>query len=125
MFEGYVEEPICKRHISLVKRPNYQDRSVSELILDFGPGVLDFCWGREQNTDGIEGNYSVQRRRKRREIFDRLRRIMEKEREQNVLSFFKGILHQKIFYCLNLIFWIVMECGIARFGRKGLKTTET
>ena len=38
---------------------------------------------------------------------------------------FKGILHQKIFYCLNLIFWIIMGCGIARFGRKGLKTTET
>ena len=38
---------------------------------------------------------------------------------------FKGILHQKIFYRLNLIFWIVMGCGIARFGRKGLKTTET
>ena len=37
----------------------------------------------------------------------------------------KGILHQKNFYCLNLIFWIVMGCGIARFGRKGLKTTET
>ena len=38
---------------------------------------------------------------------------------------FKGILHQKNFYCLNLIFWIVMGCGIARFGRRGLKTTET
>ena len=38
---------------------------------------------------------------------------------------FKGILHQKIFYRLNLIFWIVMGCGIARFGRRGLKTTET
>ena len=38
---------------------------------------------------------------------------------------FKGILHQKIFYCLNLIFWIVMGCGIARFGRRCLKTTET
>ena len=37
----------------------------------------------------------------------------------------KGILHQKIFYRLNLIFWIVMGCGIARFGRRGLKTTET
>ena len=44
------------------------------------------------------------------------------------LCFLKGILHQKIFYRLNLIFWIVyitMGCGIARFGRKGLKTTET
>ena len=37
----------------------------------------------------------------------------------------KGILHQKNFYRLNLIFWIIMGCGIARFGRKGLKTTET
>ena len=40
-------------------------------------------------------------------------------------TMFKGILHQKIFYRLNLIFWIVMGCGIARFGRRGLKTTET
>ena len=37
----------------------------------------------------------------------------------------KGILHQKNFYRLNLIFWIVMGCGIACFGRRGLKTTET
>ena len=37
----------------------------------------------------------------------------------------KGILHQKIFYGLNLIFWIVMGWGIARFGQRGLKTTET
>ena len=37
----------------------------------------------------------------------------------------KRILHQKIFYGLNLIFWIVMGCGIARFGGRGLKTTET
>ena len=42
-----------------------------------------------------------------------------------ILRKFKGILHQKIFYRLNLIFWIVMGCGIARFGRRGLKTTET
>ena len=42
-----------------------------------------------------------------------------------VSSFVKGILHQKIFYRLNLIFWIVMGFGIARFGRKGLNTTET
>ena len=33
--------------------------------------------------------------------------------------------HPKNFYSLNLIFWIVMGCGIARFGRRGLKTTET
>ena len=37
----------------------------------------------------------------------------------------KGILHQKNFYCLNLTFWIIMGCGIAHFGWKGLKTTET
>ena len=43
----------------------------------------------------------------------------------SILDDFKGILHQKIFYRLNLIFWIVMGCGIARFGRRGLKTTET
>ena len=42
-----------------------------------------------------------------------------------ILKPLKGILHQKIFYRLNLIFWIVMGCGIARFGRRGLKTTET
>ena len=39
--------------------------------------------------------------------------------------YLKGILHQKIFYRLNLIFWIVMGCGIARFGRRGLKITKT
>ena len=32
----------------------------------------------------------------------------------------KGILHQKNFYRLNLIFWIVMGCGIAHFGRSRL-----
>ena len=32
----------------------------------------------------------------------------------------KEILHQKIFYRLNFRFWIVMGCGIARFGRRGL-----
>ena len=44
---------------------------------------------------------------------------------QITICLLKGILHQKIFYRLNLIFWIVMGCGIARFGRRGLKTTET
>ena len=37
----------------------------------------------------------------------------------------KGILPRKNFYCPNLIFWIVMGCGIAGFGLRGLKTTET
>ena len=45
--------------------------------------------------------------------------------EVRTLIILKGILHQKIFYRLNLIFWIVMGCSIARFGRRGLKTTET
>ena len=31
----------------------------------------------------------------------------------------KGNLPQKIVYGPNLIFWIVMGCGRARFGRKG------
>ena len=44
---------------------------------------------------------------------------------QKSCKWLKGILHQKNFYRLNLIFWIVMGCGIARFGRRGLKTTET
>ena len=33
----------------------------------------------------------------------------------------KGILHQKKFYRLNLIFWIVMGCDIAHFDRGGPK----
>ena len=45
--------------------------------------------------------------------------------KSKLLQDFKGILHQQVFYRLNLIFWIVMGCGIARFGRRGLKTTET
>ena len=35
------------------------------------------------------------------------------------------IVPQNNFYHLNLIFWIVMGCGIARFGQGGLKTTKT
>ena len=34
----------------------------------------------------------------------------------------KGILPQTIFYRPNLIFWIVMGRGKARFGRNGKKT---
>ena len=38
----------------------------------------------------------------------------------------KGIVPQSISYRLiNLIFWIVMGCGIARFGWRDLKTTQT
>ena len=36
----------------------------------------------------------------------------------------KGILPHKNFYHPNLIFWIVMGCGRARFGRKGQKTPK-
>ena len=36
----------------------------------------------------------------------------------------KGILPQKIFYRPNLIFWIAMGCGKARFGWKGQKTPK-
>ena len=36
---------------------------------------------------------------------------------------FKGILPQK-FYRPDLIFWIVMGCGKARFGQKGQNTPK-
>ena len=36
-----------------------------------------------------------------------------------------GTLHQKKFYRLHLIFWLVTGCGTGRFGRRGLKTTWT
>ena len=32
----------------------------------------------------------------------------------------KGIVHNFFVYRSNLIFWIVMGCGIADFGRRGL-----
>ena len=32
----------------------------------------------------------------------------------------EGIVHQFVFYRSNLIFWIVMGCGIADFDRRGL-----
>ena len=32
----------------------------------------------------------------------------------------KGIVHNFFFYRSNLIFWIVMGCGIADLGRRGL-----
>ena len=37
-----------------------------------------------------------------------------------VLTSFKGIVHNFFVYRSNLIFWIVMGCGIADFGRRGL-----
>ena len=36
----------------------------------------------------------------------------------------KGIVHQFFFYRSNLIFWIVMGCGIGDFARRGLKTPQ-
>ena len=36
---------------------------------------------------------------------------------------FEGILPQKKFYRPNLIFWIEVGCGKARFGQKGQKNT--
>ena len=35
-----------------------------------------------------------------------------------------GSPHKEKFYRPNLIFWIVMGCGEARFGRKGQKTLK-
>ena len=35
-------------------------------------------------------------------------------------SSFKGIVHNFFVYRSNLIFWIVMGCGIADFARRGL-----
>ena len=40
-------------------------------------------------------------------------------------SIFKGIVHNFFVYRSNLIFWIVMGCGIADIGRRGLKTPKT
>ena len=37
----------------------------------------------------------------------------------------RGVVPHTKSYHANLIFWIVMGCGIARFVRKGLKTTAT
>ena len=36
----------------------------------------------------------------------------------------KGIVPQKKIFRPNLIFWIAMGCGEARFGRKGQKTPK-
>ena len=38
---------------------------------------------------------------------------------------FEGVVPKQKFYRPNLIFWIMMEYGIAHFGRKGLKTILT
>ena len=42
------------------------------------------------------------------------------EGEAQVFDVIKGIVHHFFFYRSNLIFWIVMGCGIADFGRRGL-----
>ena len=34
------------------------------------------------------------------------------------LPILKGSYYKKIFYCPNLIFWILMGCGKAGFGQK-------
>ena len=45
-------------------------------------------------------------------------------KKQNLLhiltTHLKGIVHNFFVYRSNLIFWIVMGCGIADFGRRGL-----
>ena len=43
------------------------------------------------------------------------------QEKTTLLFFFEGILHQKLDGLINLIFWIAMGCGIARFGERGLK----
>ena len=40
-------------------------------------------------------------------------KVITKTKTMSTQTIYKGILHQKIFYRLNLIFWIVMGCGIA------------
>ena len=37
----------------------------------------------------------------------------------------KGIVHNFFYFWSELIFWIVMRCGIADFGRRGLKMPKT
>ena len=39
----------------------------------------------------------------------------------NITTILKGIIPQFGCYCSNLIFWIIMGCGIAHFGRRGLE----
>ena len=39
---------------------------------------------------------------------------------KDISVIFKGIVHNFFFYRSNLIFWIVMGCGIADLGRRGL-----
>ena len=41
-------------------------------------------------------------------------------KKHNLGLSFKGIVHNFFLYRSNLIFWIVMGCGIADFGRRGL-----
>ena len=46
--------------------------------------------------------------------------ITSKLKSRDNESILKGIVHQLFFYRSNLIFWIVMGCGIADFVRMGL-----
>ena len=40
------------------------------------------------------------------------------------IQYLKGDYPPKLFYRPNLIFWIVMGCGKAHFGRKGQKPSK-
>ena len=44
---------------------------------------------------------------------------------EGLTGFVKGIVHNFFYFRSELIFWIVMGCGIADFGRRGLKTPQT
>ena len=46
--------------------------------------------------------------------------LSHKRTKKNGSNRVKGIVHNFVFYRSNLIFWIVMGCGIADFGRRGL-----
>ena len=84
-------------------------------IDDDGPISFEIDSASAKNKDLIECQHQL-----RQELWPQLKHI-----PGYFARNLKGILHQKNFYRLNLIFWIVMGCGIARFGRRGLKTTET
>ena len=50
-----------------------------------------------------------------------VRKSLLVRQEEQPLVIFKGIVPHKIFYRSNLIFWIVMGCSEAHFGRKDQK----
>ena len=47
-------------------------------------------------------------------------KLLSVETTERLEKELKGIVHQFFFYRSNFIFWIVMGCGIAEFGRRGL-----